>query len=1111
MNTKKYLVSTLLASTLIFGASGFVPAHGAERMLNPQGSWSMTKVDRTSEGGNSYCALSRKYDDDIILSLGRNAAEEYSLSIDFQKDVFDKDKSVKISLQPGPGKMRSYNLLPVSDKAVVVRLGWDNAFFDTLNTSQKMDVKLDDKSYVFSLPLIAKGQADLEDCMDGIKAAAKGPGPAHIEPSHDVLSAAPIQSNKEFDATRMREQTEVAKANVEAQEKNIVRSFVNSMQAQEDATAKKNSFGKTAPAKTDAQAKVKKPDAKQAQTAQMEPMDLRPNVLTNVEPSAGDVVASAASATASATNAALEKATTQNTQLQKRIADLSMENAALQAKIGTAAENNAQVADFEKRLSDISAKHAELALKKAEVDGQLADIAAENEALKAKIAQPVVPASLPTDTAKITSLEKQVSELIAQNTNLSVKTGEVDNRITALTAENEALKAKIAQPVVPASLPADTAKIAELEKRLMDMSAQNSTLASKTGEVDAKLVTLAAENAALKSQLAAPQTSLPTDLTRIAELEKQVTAYKVQAAAPATITALPEDSERLKELQKQVSTLTAENTNLKAQASAPQTSLPADAAKIAELEKRITDMTAVNAELIATASKAPAMNAEDAAKMAALQKTVADLTAENASLKQSVAAAGNLDAQQNKIAELETTNKSLQARLDAVALQKAQQPDAADLVNAQEEVKTLQAKNKQLEDSLRQAQNKIAEAAVGVESQSLKKIAELELKLDASQKDNLSLSKEVDDLRNKRDDGRVTLAAGNWDLEQATRRFNEAERENKRMGRELEQARMACNVEKAKIEQMLFDPAVADQKQIEKLTALEEELELAKAQLASRGLSTASVPVPSVEVASAVAPSNWQAERARLQARIKALENDDKFTGISPLPDESAKVKEMERQNASLRMEMDNLRAQLGNATSNRVATATQEADRMKREKALVTDKVSSAAKLASVEPAAGNSAMDTGAGIGIHDASSLKSLLQKAGVSTGGVKKASSGMAGAQNFSWSGKSGISGSSSVKPMKSSAEFDGLVKEYIASRKAECGGDFASIPTSEASGGKKVALYETACVGGSKSGASSTLFFVDQGRFVAISSEAGTDNMDDAMDSRDKIASAVGNL
>src|SRR5690606_38916830 len=125
--------------------------------------------------------------------------------------------------------------------------------------------------------------------------------------------------------------------------------------------------------------------------------------------------------------------------------------------------------------------------------------------------------------------------------------------------------------------------------------------------------------------------------------------------------------------------------------------------------------------------------------------------------------------------------------------------------------------------------------------------------------------------------------------------FHEAERENKRMGRELEQARMACNVEKAKIEQMLFDPAVADQKQIEKLTDLEEELELAKAQLASRGLSTASVPVPSVEVASAVAPSNWQAERARLQARIKALENHDKFTGISPLPYESAKVTEMER------------------------------------------------------------------------------------------------------------------------------------------------------------------------------------------------------------------------
>src|SRR5690606_31523047 len=127
--------------------------------------------------------------------------------------------------------------------------------------------------------------------------------------------------------------------------------------------------------------------------------------------------------------------------------------------------------------------------------------------------------------------------------------------------------------------------------------------------------------------------------------------------------------------------------------------------------------------------------------------------------------------------------------------------------------------------------------------------------------------------------------SGNWDLEQATKRFNEAERENKRMGRELEQARMSCNLEKAKIEQMLFDPAVANQKQIERLTQLETELEQARAMLGDRApVSTAlsmssgvvAAPPPSVEISN-IDDAGWQAERARLMARIAALENDDKF------------------------------------------------------------------------------------------------------------------------------------------------------------------------------------------------------------------------------------------
>lgn len=1091
MRLNKYLASTLFTG-LFVTASIFTPALGQEQSLKPQGAWAITKIDKAAQGGNSYCTLSRKYDDGVVLSLGRNQTEEYSLAIDFQKKVFEKDKSLKINLQPGPGQIRAYDLMPASEKAVVIRLGWDEGFFDTLNKSQQMKVKIADKNYTFAMPEITKGQGDLSECMEGLQTAAKSAkgGDKTVADSKDVLNADP-KASKEFDAGK-------ADENIRA---------------------------------------VKTADANPADNDGDEP-----KVSAASKRTAGD-------------------------------------------------EEAAPRRNF------------------ASKGGSAADKMPEGKA-KLRIGGD------PDDTAPV--------------------------------AEEENV-AEAPKPEVPRAP----------EPELIERPAPSPAIAA------AKLV---AEPAA-----------------------------KMAAMSPA-----------------------------------------------AAFER-------------------------DEAAQNALQKQISDLKAQNEALKQKPAVPS--PEAQKQLAAIEAEKAALQQKLAAAQKEKDSAPKPEDVAAAQTRLSELQAKNAQLEDSLRQAQVRIGETAINTETRSIKRIAELETKLQAAQNDNNALAKQLETVRVQQEDSGVTAIAGDWDLEQATRRYNEAEREIRRLGLQLEQERTNCNREKAQIEQMLFDPALADQKQIERLSQLEKDLKgaLAKvadtqklvqqqvaqqvaektrnleadkagiqAQLATLQKSAGEAQAASADkarLAQQVAelqktlaakdtalgqkeqeitdlraqPKADPAQTAALQAQVKSL-NDaiaakDKavaeaqsaaqlaraeaakpkadpamqaqlaalqgqarsMTEALALKDkavidaqnaaraaqaEAARPKvdpalqaqlaavqaqnkaltdamgqkdkavidaqnaakaagglqasiaaikadndALRDQNIVLRQESDKLRIQLTDAQTNggaradqlaslqlqidtlkrqaatkdtqlatyqnQLATAQQESAQLKgrltvadntrtssteeigvltrqvqqlqkqvsdlqAEKARPPARSAMADTYASITPAAGyvssaapvapvraqpvaaiaSTALPSGGAASGYDQGAIQSLLQRSGVGAN-VSRAPSGFAGADNFSWM-EGNVRGLASVKM---GGNFDSLVNQYITYQKGQCSGDFASMPSpTNGSAAKKMALYEVACVGsGGASQSASLLFFEDQGRFIAIANQIDAGNMDLAMDSRDKIAGFVRGL
>ena len=110
----------------------------------------------------------------------------------------------------------------------------------------------------------------------------------------------------------------------------------------------------------------------------------------------------------------------------------------------------------------------------------------------------------------------------------------------------------------------------------------------------------------------------------------------------------------------------------------------------------------------------------------------------------------------------------------------------------------------------------------------MRKISELQESLQKLEKENKALNDELQSALEESREERTSISSENWNLEKAARRYNEAERQLKKMGQQLQQERTACSAEKQELEMMLFDPKLTEDAQIARLNALQKELDEAK-------------------------------------------------------------------------------------------------------------------------------------------------------------------------------------------------------------------------------------------------------------------------------------------
>lgn len=111
------------------------------------------------------------------------------------------------------------------------------------------------------------------------------------------------------------------------------------------------------------------------------------------------------------------------------------------------------------------------------------------------------------------------------------------------------------------------------------------------------------------------------------------------------------------------------------------------------------------------------------------------------------------------------------------------------------------------------------------------KVTELEERVQTLLRENKLLDEELKTTLKDAAKERMAVSSDNWNLEKATMKFNEAERQVMRLGRQLQTQRAQCQNEKAQLEHMLFDPKLTEQQQLAELASLEAELDRAKTDL----------------------------------------------------------------------------------------------------------------------------------------------------------------------------------------------------------------------------------------------------------------------------------------
>lgn len=403
--------------------------------------------------------------------------------------------------------------------------------------------------------------------------------------------------------------------------------------------------------------------------------------------------------------------------------------------------------------------------------------------------------------------------------------------------------------------------------------------------------------------ISSTQTSVPVGKVEVEEEpaampapapEKQVIVEQKIVEVP---TADPEQMRKLQELK-------IENVQLKrALAESRQAfenqQAEAQGAAVGELREKLSSAETENKALkdqLATLEKAQKEPHATPQKQGAVEKFQADAQRMN---------------QQIETLKAENTTLRNQLELASTAAASTAAPAVVANGNNSQEIEeyknklaTLTSENHMLQSQLADARKAVSQPVTASDDDNdlKRQMRSLNTQIDTLRAEKEVLQSNYEKLQKDSESGQLKTVGGNWDLEQATRRYQESQREIRRLGALLDEERAKCSVEKKELESMLFDPEIAKGAQIAKLDNLQsqvtqKEVKIKEMEVTLAQLQAQASPEKDKEIES-LKSSLEQAQAARkqqeeLKGSMAALQSE--------VSAREAKIKEMEAQLASLR------------------------------------------------------------------------------------------------------------------------------------------------------------------------------------------------------------------
>lgn len=474
-----FMSTTALAGFCIAAAMLPGPSHAAQGPLTAVTPWAVTKIGDASGAGDPYCALARRFTRNTILTFARNKNSEASIALDFQAPKLDPAVPVVVSLDPGDGQVRTYDVTPVSDRALVVRLGRDDDFFSAMNASGSLIFAAGEGPMTFKMADIASGERKLDGCLASIGRKDSG---------------AMADRGGEYDLIE----------------------DIESLRADVDSLREENQRLSAMAQKSDAIRGVNLPEVhdeimESEMNRRAENLMQQNAVLRSRAQQSGIATASAAGAPASG----LMRIKSENMRLKESLWALYLPRSnpdSMSRSIAAQAEGEAvapvrkppgaesQIFALEeenRRLQQMLAERSGAASGAAQSQARIDDLTAQIEEKDRKL---VAMAALTTEVERLKAQNAELEQKLAANAGDQASMQALNNKINALEAENRKLKSDLAQNQ------ALQKENAELKARIQSLKQSSSDSGALTGELDR----LRNENADLKKRIAALEGDLKT-------------------------------------------------------------------------------------------------------------------------------------------------------------------------------------------------------------------------------------------------------------------------------------------------------------------------------------------------------------------------------------------------------------------------------------------------------------------------------------------------------------------------------------------------------------------------------------------------------------------------